>query len=81
MFRVIFTVFVTIVVAYLFLASMSGCGPRRTASETTTEVKSAGSDRARYGADANEPGVVARSETTKVERGDSSDGRTLLNRW
>jgi hypothetical protein len=74
MFRVIFTVFVTIVVAYLFLASMSGCGSRRTTSETTTEVESVDSDRARYGAEANTPRVVERTETTTIEREDSSDG-------
>ncbi len=74
MFRVIFTVFVTIVVAYLFLASMSGCGPRRTTSETTTEVESTDSDRARYGAELNEPKVIERSKTTTVKREDSSDG-------
>jgi hypothetical protein len=74
MFRVIFTVFVTIVVAYIFMASLSGCGTRRTTSETTTEVESTDSDRARYGADASEPRVVERTETTTVERDDSSDG-------
>jgi hypothetical protein len=74
MFRVIFTVFVTIVVAYLFLASMSGCGPRRPTSETTTEVESTDSDRARYGAELNEPKVIERSKTTTVARDHPSGG-------
>ena len=81
MFRVIFTVFVTIVVAYLFLASMSGCGHRRTPSEATTEVESTDSDRARYGAKTNAPKVVERSEPTTVARDHPSGGGTLLNRW
>lgn len=38
MFRFIFTLFVSVVVAYIFLASLSGCSSRRSTSEITTEV-------------------------------------------
>lgn len=81
MFRVIFTLFVTIVVAYIFMASLSGCGPRRTTSETTTEVEGTDSNRARYGSDASEPRVVERSDTTTIERDDSSDRRSSSQSW
>ena len=68
MFRVIFTFFVSVVVAYIFLASLSGCSSRRTTSETTTEVETNDSDRVRYTGYAIEPKVVDRSQTTTVER-------------
>ncbi len=68
MFRVIFTFFVSVVVAYIFLASLSGCSSRRTTSETTTEVETSDSHRARYTGYAIEPKVVERPETTTVER-------------
>lgn len=74
MFRVIFTLFVGVVVAYIFLASLSGCTSSRTTTETTTEVRTRDSDRAQYDGYATEPRVVERSETTTVEHDDGSDG-------
>jgi len=38
MFRVIFTLFVSVVVTYIFLASLSGCSSRRATRETIPEV-------------------------------------------
>lgn len=74
MFRVIFTLFVSVVVAYIFLASLSGCSTRRTTSETTTEVETGDPHRARYNGYDIEPKVVERSETNTFERDDTSDG-------
>jgi outer membrane lipoprotein SlyB len=74
MFRVLFTLFVSVVVAYIFLMSLSGCKPRQTSSETTTEVRSTDSDRARYGTIVEEPRVIERSTTTTVERDETAEG-------
>lgn len=73
MFRMLFTLFVAAVIGYIFLASLSGCTNRRTTVETSREIESSDSDRARYAADAENGRVVERSETTTVERDDSSD--------
>jgi len=74
MFRMIFTVFVTVVVAYIFLASLSGCSPGRTTTETTTEAENTDSDRARYKGDISPPRVVERAETSTMEHDRSLSG-------
>ena len=58
MFRVIFTLFVSVVVAYIFLASLSGCSSRRPTSEATTEVETRHTDQQRYDGHATEPGIL-----------------------
>jgi hypothetical protein len=67
MFRVIFTLFVGIVVAYIFLASLSGCSSHRTTSETTPEVETGHSGRERYSRYLTEPRFVERAEISAVE--------------
>lgn len=56
------------------LCTLSDCTSRRTTVETTQEIESADSDRAQYSTDTNDARVVERSETTTVERHDSSEG-------
>jgi hypothetical protein len=70
----LFTLIVTIVIGYILIASFSGCTNRRTTVETTREVESTQADRARYNADRDDGRVVERTETTTVEKHDSSDG-------
>jgi hypothetical protein len=69
----LFTLFVTAVIGYILLASLSGCSSRRITVETTRESETSDLDRARYRADTDNGRVVERSETSAVERKDSSD--------
>lgn len=48
MFRTLFTLFVTAVVGFIFMASFSGCSGRQTTHETKSEVEDADSDLARW---------------------------------
>jgi hypothetical protein len=69
----LFTLFVTVVIGYIILASLSGCTSRKTTVETTRKIETSDSDRARYRADTDDGRVVERSETTTVERDNSSN--------
>ena len=73
MFRMLFTLFVTAVIGYILVASLSGCSSHRTTVETTREIETSDADRARYGTYTDDDRVVERSQTTTVETKDSSD--------
>lgn len=74
MFRMLFTLIVSILIGYILMTSFSGCASRGTTIETRREIESTDVDRARYAPDRDDGRVVERTETTTVENHDSSDG-------